>query len=190
MEIEKESTNASPFGTWQAPDNGKPLLYSSLGTAFNNWPEYYPILFDAVRDLDINVFAALGAIDPDSLTDVPANVELGKMVPQLDILSQASVFITHAGMGGTGESIYYGVPMIAIPQMDEQAITARQIERNGLGFALLDKGGITSEMLKEKIQILLNDPSYKEKVNEFSADMKTLGGAKASVNALISFLEK
>ena len=186
VQIGKRST----FGTWQAPDNGKPLLYSSLGTAFNNWPEYYPILFDAVRDLDINVFAALGAIDPDSLTDVPANVELGKMVPQLDILSQASVFITHAGMGGTGESIYYGVPMIAIPQMDEQAITARQIERNGLGFALLDKGGITSEMLKEKIQILLNDPSYKEKVNEFSADMKTLGGAKASVNALISFLEK
>ncbi|GFI19081.1 oleandomycin glycosyltransferase [Lachnospiraceae bacterium] len=186
VQIGKRST----FGTWQAPDNGKPLLYSSLGTAFNNWPEYYPILFDAVRDLDINVFAALGAIDPDSLTDVPANVELGKMVPQLDILSQASVFITHAGMGGTGESIYYGVPMIAIPQMDEQAITARQIECNGLGFALLDKGAITSEMLKEKIQILLNDPSYKEKVNEFSADMKTLGGAKASVNALISFLEK
>ena len=80
--------------------------------------------------------------------------------------------------------------MIAIPQMDEQAITARQIERNGLGFALLDKGAITSGMLKEKIQILLNDSSYKEKVNEFSADMKTLGGAKASVNALISFLEK
>ena len=186
VQIGKRST----FGTWQAPDNGKPLLYSSLGTAFNNWPEYYPILFDAVRDLDINVFAALGAIDPDSLTDVPANVELGKMVPQLDILSQASVFITHAGMGGTGESIYYGVPMIAIPQMDEQAITARQIERNGLGFALLDKGAISCEMLKEKIQILLNDPSYKEKVNEFSTDMKTLGGAKASVNALISFLEK
>ena len=50
----------SAFGSWTAPENGKPLLYSSLGTAFNNWPEYYPILFDAVRDLPINVFAALG----------------------------------------------------------------------------------------------------------------------------------
>lgn len=186
VQIGKRST----FGTWQAPDNGKPLLYSSLGTAFNNWPEYYPILFDAVRDLDINVFAALGAIDPDSLTDVPANVELGKMVPQLDILSQASVFITHAGMGGTGEAIYYGVPMIALPQMDEQAITARQIEKNGLGFALLDKKEITSQMLREKIEILLQDPSYKAKVDAFSADMKALGGAKASAEALISFLEK
>ena len=180
----------SAFGSWKAPDNGKPLLYSSLGTAFNNWPEYYPILFDAVRDLDINVFAALGAIDPATLKDIPANVEVGQMVPQLDILSQASVFITHAGMGGTGESIYYGVPMIAIPQMDEQAITARQIEKNGLGFAFCDKKEITSEKLKAAIQALLNDPAYKNKVDEFSQDMKSLGGAKATAQAIMDFLKK
>lgn len=178
------------FGSWKAPDNGKPLLYSSLGTAFNNWPEYYPILFDAVRDLDINVFAALGSIDPASLKDIPANVEVGQMVSQLDILSQASVFITHAGMGGTGEAIYYGVPMIAIPQMEEQAITARQIEKLGLGVAFLDKSAITSEALKTAIQKLLTEPSYKAAAEQFSADMKTLGGAKASAEALLHFLSK
>ena len=178
------------FGSWKAPDNGKPLLYSSLGTAFNNWPEYYPILFDAVRDLDINVFAALGSIDPASLKDIPANVEVGQMVPQLDILSQASVFITHAGMGGTGEAIYYGVPMIAIPQMEEQAITARQIEKLGLGTAFLDKNAITSESLKAAIVKLLTEPSYKATAEEFSADMKSLGGAVASADALMHFLVK
>ena len=178
------------FGSWKAPDNGKPLLYSSLGTAFNNWPEYYPILFDAVRDLDINVFAALGSVDQASLKDFPANVEVGQMVPQLDILSQASVFITHAGMGGTGEAIYYGVPMIAIPQMEEQAITARQIEKLGLGVAFLDKSAITSEALKTAIQKLLTEPSYKAAAEQFSADMKTLGGAKASAEALLHFLSK
>ena len=178
------------FGSWKAPDNGKPLLYSSLGTAFNNWPEYYPILFDAVRDLDINVFAALGAIDPVTLENVPKNVEVAQMVPQLDILSQASVFITHAGMGGTGEAIYYGVPMIAIPQMEEQAITARQIVKNGLGFAFLDKKQITGEALKAAIVELLEKPSYRSTVKEFSDDMKTLGGAKASADAIMRFLKK
>lgn len=186
VQIGKRTT----FGSWKAPDNGKPQLYSSLGTAFNNWPEYYPILFDAVRDLDINVFAALGSIDPASLKDIPANVEVGQMVPQLDILSQASVFITHAGMGGTGEAIYYGVPMIAIPQMEEQAITARQIEKLGLGCAFLDKSAITSESLKAAIQKLLTEPSYKATAEEFSADMKSLGGAVASADALMKFLEK
>lgn len=178
------------FGSWKAPDNGKLLVYSSLGTAFNNWPEYYPILFDAVRDLDINVFAALGAIELDSLENIPSNVEVGKMVPQLDILSQASVFITHAGMGGTGESIYYGVPMIAIPQMDEQAITARQIEKKGQGAAFLDKNTITAAALKNAIVRLLHEDSYRSTVAEYSADMKTQGGAAASADALIHFIEK
>lgn len=178
------------FGGWTAPDNGKPLLYSSLGTAFNNWPEYYPILFDAVRDLDINVFAALGAVDPDSLENIPDNVEVGQMVPQLDILSQASVFITHAGMGGTGESIYYGVPMIAIPQMDEQAITASLIEQRGLGIAFPDKSRVTSAALKAAIQELLEDEYYRRTAKEYSEDMKTLGGAKASADAIMNFLKK
>ena len=90
------------LGSWKAPDNGKPLLYSSLGTAFNNWPEYYPILFDAVRGLDINVFAALGAIDPESLADVPENVELGKMVPQLDISKSGGCSGSYPGNGSYG----------------------------------------------------------------------------------------
>ena len=166
-----------------------------------------------MRDLDINVFAALGAIDPASLKDIPANVEVGEMVPQLDILSQASVFITHAGMGGqmvpqldilsqasvfithagmggTGEAIYYGVPMIAIPQMEEQAITARQIEKLGLGCAFLDKNAITSEGLKAAIVKLLTEPSYKETAHAFSEDMRSLGGARASAEALMRFLQK
>lgn len=178
------------FGNWKAPNNGKPLLYSSLGTAFNNWPEYYPILFDAVRDLDINVFAALGTIDPTSLKNIPGNVEVAQMVPQLDILSQASVFITHAGMGGTGEAIYYGVPMIAIPQMEEQAITARQIETLGLGVAFLDKNAISSDSLRAAIQKLLNEPSFHKTAKSFSEDMHSLGGAKTSVEALLKFLGK
>ncbi len=186
VQISKRTT----FGSWKAPDNGKPLLYSSLGTAFNNWPEYYPILFDAVRDLDINVFAALGSIDPASLQDIPANVEVGQMVPQLDILSQASVFITHAGMGGTGEAIYYSVPMIAIPQMEEQAITARQIEKLGLGCAFLDKNTITSESLRAAIVKLLEDPSYKAVTHDYSEDMRSLGGAQASAAALMRFLRQ
>lgn len=186
VQIGKRTT----FGGWSAPDNGKPLLYSSLGTAFNNWPEYYPILFDAVKDLDINVFAALGAIDADSLENIPKNVEVGQMVPQLDILSQASVFITHAGMGGTGESIYYGVPMIAIPQMDEQVITANLIEQKGLGIAFPDRNQVTSTSLKAAIRKLLTDESYKNTAEEYSKNMKSLGGAKASADAIMDFLQK
>lgn len=177
------------FGSWRAPQDGKPLIYSSLGTAFNNWPEYYGILFDAVRDLDLHVFAALGGMDESLLPSIPDQVETGQMVPQLEILSQSSLFITHAGMGGTGEAIYYGVPMIAIPQMEEQAITAEQIRKNGLGLAFLDKEAITAEKLREAIVRVLTEPSFRETAEEFSRDMKSLGGIPASADAVIRFLQ-
>ena len=93
-------------------------------------------------------------------------------------------------MGGTGEAIYYGVPMIAIPQMEEQAITARQIEKLGLGCAFLDKNAITREGLKAAIVKLLTESSYKGTARAFSEDMRSLGGAKASAEALMRFLQK
>lgn len=178
------------FGSWKAPDNGKPLLYSSLGTAFNNWPEYYPILFDAVRDLDINVFAALGSIDPASLKDIPANVEVGQMVPPAGY-PVPSVGVHHPRRHGRHRRGHLlRVPMIAIPQMEEQAITARQIEKLGLGCAFPDKNAITSEGLKAAIFKLLIEPSYKEAAHAFSKDMRSLGGAKASAEALLAYLKQ
>ena len=77
----------------------------------------------------------------------------------------------------------------SIPQMEEQAITARQIEKLGLGCAFLDKNAITSESLKAAIVKLRTQPSYKATAAEFSADMKSLGGAKASAEALLHFLK-
>ena len=93
-------------------------------------------------------------------------------------------------MGGTGESIYYGVPMIAIPQMDEQAVTAGQIEKLGLGIAFHGKNSVTSQGLKMAIETILQNDSYRETLQEFSADMRSLGGAKASADALVRFLNR
>ena len=59
-----------------------------------------------------------------------------------------------------------------------------------LGVAFLDKSAITSESLKAAIEKLLSDPSYRNTAKEFSDDMKALGGAQASADAIIKFLEK
>ena len=60
----------------------------------------------------------------------------------------------------------------------------------GLGCAFLDKNAITSEGLKAAIVKLLTEPSYKETAHAFSEDMRSLGGARASAEALMRFLQK
>ena len=80
--------------------------------------------------------------------------------------------------------------MIAIPQMDEQAVTAGQIEKLGLGIAFHGKDSVTSQGLKMAIETILQNDSYRETLQEFSADMHSLGGAKASADALVRFLDQ
>ena len=45
-------------------------------------------------------------------------------------------FITHAGMGGAVESLWFGVPTVAIPQAVDQFTNAAQLEAIGAGVQL------------------------------------------------------
>ena len=60
--------------------------------------------------------------------------------PQLDVLAHADVFITHAGMGGAGEALWFGVPTVAIPQAVDQFANAAQLEAIGAGVQLGELG--------------------------------------------------
>lgn len=75
-------------------------------------------------------------VDRATLGPVPSNVELHEWVPQLAVLGRASVFVTHAGMGGCSEGLYQGVPMVAVPQAVDQFGNAAMLEALGVGVHL------------------------------------------------------
>ena len=57
-------------------------------------------------------------------------------MPQLDVLEHADVFLTHAGMGGATEALWYGVPVVAAPQAVDQFENAATLEAIGAGVQL------------------------------------------------------
>ena len=136
-------------GSWKAPDNGKPLLYTSLGSLFNNWPEFYQMLFPVVKDLDVNVLCSIGkTIQKEDLGEIPENVTVMPFTPQLEVLAHTDYFITHAGIGSVMEALYFGVPCMCIPQMDEQVLTAHRLKELGGASAVLLKQEVTEIMKK------------------------------------------
>ncbi len=176
-------------GTWQAPDNGKPLLYTSLGSLFNNWPEFYQMLFPVVKDMDINVLCSLGnTLKPEDLGDIPANVQVMAFTPQLEVLEKADYFITHAGTGSVMEALYYGVACICIPQMDEQVFTAGRMLELGLTSKVLKKPEVTEETLRAALTELLNNPIYKENARKMSDEMHEYGGCERAAQAVIDYV--
>ncbi len=85
-------------GTWERPAGaaGKKVLLVSLGSAFTKQPAFYRACVEAFGDLPgWHVVLQIGRFtDEAELGEVPANVEVHRWVPQLDILRQADAFIT------------------------------------------------------------------------------------------------
>lgn len=178
-------------GSWKAPDNGKPLLYTSLGSLFNNWPEFYQMLFPVVKELDINVLCSIGkTIKPEDLGDIPANVTVMAFTPQLEVLEHTDFFLTHAGTGSVMEALYNGVPMMCIPQMDEQILTAKRAQELGVASSVMLKPEVTEEKLREALLGLMNDPKYTRNAKAMSQEMRTTGGCERAAAAVIDYMNR
>ena len=176
-------------GTWQAPTNGKPLLYTSLGSLFNNWPEFYQMLFPVVKDMDINVLCSLGnTLKPEDLGEIPANVQVMAFTPQLEVLEKADYFITHAGTGSVIEALYYGVACVCIPQMDEQIFTAGRMLELNLASRVLKKPEVTEDTLREALTELINNPKYKANAQKMSDEMHEHGGCERAAQAVVNYI--
>jgi len=176
-------------GSWEAPTSGKPLLYTSLGSLFNNWPEFYTMLFEAVKGLDIDVLCSIGnTLKPEDLGEIPANVTTMAFTPQLQVLEKCDYFFTHAGIGSVMEALNFGVPMFCMPQMDEQEFTAAVAVQQGVACASLKKNEVTVEALRSNLEKLINNPSYTETAHRMMEDMRAGGGCVKAAEVVIDYI--
>ena len=184
--LPRHETNDFPLrrlgGEW-------PILYISLGTVFNNQPGFFKRCFEAFGELPWQVVLSRGTrVDPTELGPVPDNFLVSAHVPQLDILHRARVFVTHSGMNSTMESLFYGVPMVTIPQMVEQSITARRIADMGLGI-VLEREAVNVTTLREAVERVANDVNMRERVQQMKQITREAGGYQRAVDAILQFTQ-
>ena len=65
-------------------------------------------------------------------------VRVESYVNQLEVLSEADLFITHHGLNSTHESIVHGVPMISYPFIADQPALAQRCQDFGLATQLTE----------------------------------------------------
>jgi MGT family glycosyltransferase len=128
-----------------------PLVYISLGTILNVNVPFYRSCFQAFGGTQKRIVLSAGAgTDLDSLGAIPENFVVRNFVPQLEILKRADVFITHGGMNSVSEGLWYGVPLVVVPQGSDQYLVARRVETLNAGVAL-DKRRLTPEALRQAV---------------------------------------
>ena len=98
---------------------------------------------------DVEAVVSLGGAGPSDAAawlSTP-NVRVESYVDQWQVLSEATVYVTHHGLNSTHEAIYHRVPMVAYPFFfDQPALAARCIEL-GLSVPLADspRGRVTPD---------------------------------------------
>lgn len=109
-----------------------PIVYISLGSIISN-RGFCKECIRAFGGKKFSVILNTGRIDPNSLGKMPKNIYAYSYVPQIEILEYVDVFLTHCGMNSVNEALAAGVPMVAIPFMNDQLENAKQIVNLGLG---------------------------------------------------------
>ncbi|MFY0217363.1 macrolide family glycosyltransferase [Bacillus cereus] len=152
------------------------LIYISMGTVFNQQIDFYHICFEALKNFPATIILSVGKyIDINQLKNIPPNFKVYNYVPQLEVLKQANLFITHGGMNSSSESLYFGVPMIVIPVMGDQPIVAQRIEDLKVGVQLNLKK-VTPVTLHNAVMELLSNDVYLENSYKVKCTLKDAGG--------------
>ncbi|MCI2422440.1 glycosyl transferase [Saccharopolyspora sp. K220] len=174
--------------SWRRPDNAKPLLFISLGTAFNNQPEFFRNCLRAFGDGRWQVAMAVGEqVDPADLGPIPDNFEIRDYFPQPAVLQEADLFLSHTGMNSTMESLCSGVPIVGVPQQPEQEANARQVEQLGMGRRLASDGR-SAEALRQAVDEVHADQQIRANVAEMSKTLRGTDGAVAAADAIEAHL--
>lgn len=83
-------------------------------------------------------------------------------------------------------SLYYGVPLVVIPQIGEQEVVGRRVEQLGAGLYLA-KTAVTPATLRESVQRVLADGRFAKQAAVVRESFQAAGGVRRAADAILAF---
>lgn len=172
-------------GDWRRPADAGKVVLVSLGSSFTRQPGFYRECVKAFAGLPgWHLVLQIGRhVDPAELGEIPAHVDVRSWVPQLAVLRQADLFVTHAGAGGSQEGLATGTPMIAVPQAVDQFGNADMLQRLGVARHVPTEEA-TAERLRATALELVDDPEVERRLEAIRAEMAQEGGTRRAADLI------
>jgi len=126
---------------WSRVDGDRPIVYCAVGSHGGYWHAENSLrLTESVIEafktrpelqllLQITDENVRGRLEP-----LPDNVLAASWFPQLQVLSRASLMISHGGFGTVREALFHGVPMIIFPRGVDQPGNAARVTWSRVGL--------------------------------------------------------
>lgn len=178
--------NQDSFDFTEIKENSS--IYISLGTVFNQAVNFYQLCFEAFKDTNHTIIMSVGdRVQISDLGDIPSNFIVKNYVPQTDVLQYVKLFITHGGMNSAHEGLYYGVPLIVIPQSADQPIIAEQVAHIEAGMKL-QMQSLTVDQLRAAADHVLSQSTFKMAAARMKDSLRSSGGYRQAVDEIINFM--
>lgn len=162
---------------------GQPIIYASLGTVQNRLLGIFHTIASACQHLDAQLVISLGGGSLPEALALPGSPLLVRYAPQLELLQQAALTITHAGMNTTLESLHSGVPMVAIPIANDQPGVAARIAWSGTG-EVVPLNRLTIPHLRSAVSRVLTDESYRKNALRLQDAIERAGGVTKAADII------
>ena len=173
-------------GGWTPPDD-RPVVLVSLGTSFNDHPEFFRDCAQAFADSRFHVVMTVGErIDARDLEPLPSNVEAHSWLSHPAVLEHAQVCVTHGGMGTVMQSLHWGTPIVAIPHHAfECKPMARRVEELGLGRHL-DAQPLDAQSVRDAVEQVAGDAGTLARVKAMQGEIRGAGGAARAADEVLA----
>ncbi len=162
---------------------GEPLIYASMGTILNGRLDVFRTIVAAVtKHKGLQLVLSVGdQVDPDQIGPIPSNAIIVKRAPQLELLKQSSVCITHAGLNTVLESLAQGVPQIAIPvTFDQPGVAVRIADKQTGVVTTLDK--LPADHLSTLLNEVLNNSTYRDNARKLQKAIAKANGLSVAAD--------
>jgi MGT family glycosyltransferase len=160
-----------------APPGDRPLVYVCFGTAYNKRRALFKAVIEGLAEEPVDVLISAGArgrrtISARDLEPLPPNTTFARFVPAREVLSRATVHITHGGCNSVHESLLAGVPMVCIPQAFDQFPLSRTLDLLGAGV-FADEN---PKAIRDAVRLILNSDKARAKAHALSEHLVDYDG--------------
>lgn len=156
----------------------RPKIYVALTSGTSNIIER---IYEGIKDMDarIIIVSTVHTLKESSQN----NVLVIDHLPSHKVMPLVDVAIIHGGQGSVQTAIDGATPIVGIPLHVEQGLNVAMMERHGAGI-LQVKHDIDPSEVREKVERILSDRSYKENMSKLSVFQKKVDGVKAAVDII------
>lgn len=170
--------------TWVDGLPPRPIVYATLGTAYNRTPGILPAIFDALRDEPLSLVVAVGPNqDPADFGTQPAHVRVERYVPQSLLFPRCDLAITHGGFGSVLTALSSGLPLVLIPIAADQPDNARRCAELGVAD-VVSAVACTPKAIRAATRTVLRDASYQRHAMRLQGEMQAVPGVGHAVRLL------